>query len=78
MRAPGPIAPSVYKPLEEEEWRAHQFTVAAYRTVGGPMRVAIECGAIEDQLPSMSVAEARKLVAALGRAIEWAETRSGS
>jgi len=73
VRAPGPIEPSVYKPLEEEEWQAHQFTVAAYRTVGGPMRVTIECSKLEDQLPSMSIVEARKLAAVLGRAIEWAE-----
>jgi hypothetical protein len=69
------IEPSVWQPLEEREWEANRFLVAAYRTVGGPIRVSIECGKLEDQLPSMSVAEARKLVATLSRAIEWADKR---
>ena len=72
------IAPSVWQPLEEREWEANRFLVAAYRTVGGPMRVSIECSTLEDQLPSMSVAEARKLVTTLERAIKWADERRGT
>ena len=72
------IAPSAWQPLEERLWDVNQVLVAAYRTVGGPIRVSIECSKLEDQLPSMSVAEARKLVTTLERAIKWADERRGT
>lgn len=70
-------APSVWQPLEENEWQADRFVVGAWRSVGGPFRLSIECESLEDQLPSMSMSEARKLLRALEKGIDWAEKRGG-
>ena len=59
--------------LDEREWEASPaLVVAAWVGRDGP-RVAVEGRYLEDQLPSMTLTEAKRLARQLECAIAWAE-----
>ena len=59
--------------LVENEWDVtDRLRVAAWLPKAG-VRIGVEDRHLEDQLPSMTIAEAKRLVLRLENAIAWAE-----
>lgn len=63
------------KPWElcENEWEVTESIRVAAWVGGAGVRIGVEGRYLEDQLPSMTLGEAKRLVLRLENAIAWAE-----
>lgn len=59
--------------LVENEWDVTERLRVAAWLGGAGVRIGVEDRYLEDQLPSMTVAEAKRLALRLENAIAWAE-----
>lgn len=59
--------------LNEKEWEVTERLSVSAWLGGDGVRVALEDRYLEDQWPSLSVAQAKKLVGRLESALAWAE-----